>query len=316
MTKTTGLLTTLNSLSASQIAEHDEVHQRFVSIFEKIHGKGLGEQVYHSESFHFKKMISEVSELKKCTQLSLYGAFIDVAVQGLSFDPSKKLCYLVPYSCKVTENGVERWENRASLQISGYGELYIRQKQGQILRADNVIIVYEGDNFTVNLDNNGNKAVEYSATLPRKTDKIIGSFIRIIRTDGSTDYFIMDEQDIKRLSAYSAKKNRGKANALYTVNNGQIDTGFLIAKTIKHAFKSYPKASILGNFSQLETEVIEKETINIDYGLEEENPEGGENEFNPATGEIIQTEATIQMTAQPSEHGQPITVTIPDELDF
>ena len=77
----------------------------------------------------------------------------------------------------------------------------------------------------------------------------------------------MTEQDWKRLSDYSGKANRywdntarryvENPNQLYTSLDGQIDTGFLKAKCIKHAFKTYPKIAI-GKGTQLESEIIEE----------------------------------------------------------
>ena len=75
----------------------------------------------------------------------------------------------------------------------------------------------------------------------------------------------MTEQDWKRLSDFSGKANRywdenarryvDNPNQLYTASGGQIDTGFLKAKCIKHAFKTYPKIAI-GKGTQLESEVL------------------------------------------------------------
>lgn len=75
--------------------------------------------------------------------------------------------------------------------------------------------------------------------MPRKSNKVIGGFLRIVRTDGTVDWHWMMEGDIKRLEAYSFKNNQkwdpqtrqkeGKANALYTSSEGGIDPGFLKA---------------------------------------------------------------------------------------
>ena len=81
-------------------------------------------------------------------------------------------------------------------------------------------------------------------------------------------------EDIDRLKGYSLKKNQrkdkdgnvyGDANALYHSNEGQIDTGFLEAKVIKHAFKTFPKLR-LGQFSALQQD---EQVQASDYGLDE-----------------------------------------------
>jgi len=75
----------------------------------------------------------------------------------------------------------------------------------------------------------------------------------------------MTEQDIIRLKAYSDKNSKGKTNELYSSNHGQIDTGFLLAKMIKHAFRTYPKVRTAGVMTVLETEAEAQE---VDYGIE------------------------------------------------
>ena len=87
------------------------------------------------------------------------------------------------------------------------------------------------------------------------------------------------EGDIERLKHYSEKANSkwndqtkrrelGKANALYTSNNGSIDPGFLENKMIKHAFDAYPKVRT-GKFTIMDSDQEEEEII--DYGLVDED---------------------------------------------
>ena len=114
-------------------------------------------------------------------------------------------------------------------------------------------------------EKNGVKIVNYMSAFPRKSDRIVACFVKITRADGSIDYSVMTETDWKRLQGYSEKQNSYtdrrtgetvvKSNALYNIN-GQIDTGFLIAKCIKHAFKTYPKINI-GKGSVMESDIID-----------------------------------------------------------
>lgn len=61
----------------------------------------------------------------------------------------------------------------------------------------------------------------------------------------------------------------------------KIDTGFLKAKCIKHAFSSYPKARV-GRSTQLESQHVDDIDINDDiYGLEDGSS------VNTSTGEIV-----------------------------
>ena len=270
----------LNALPATKIVESPNVEAKFLQMYSDIQmvNKNTAVQIYQKEVFNFQKLLRESPDLALCTKMSLYGCFLDIAVNGLSLDPTGKAqCYLIPRSVKTGHKDNENkdiYEKRASVSVTGYGELIMRMRAGQIKYADNPVVVYDGDVFSIGLDN-GVKKITYSASIPRKTTNVVGCFIRLVRNDGSEDYQWLLEGDIARLSKYSSdsrsyydkrgQKVEGKANALYTSNGGQIDPGFLENKTIKHAFDSYPKVRT-GKFTNLQTE----EDLNeIDYGIED-----------------------------------------------
>lgn len=269
----------LNKLKPLEIAEYDLVEQKFITMYNAIWGTTMGVQVYEKEKFNFNKILQENPSLQLCTPVSLYGCFLDMAVNGLSLDPTgRPHCYILPRKAKTgykDERGYDIYENRASVSITGYGELTMRMRAGQIKYVDNPVIVYEGDTFSPCLDN-GVKRIKYAAACPRTSTKVIAAFIRIVRNDGSEDYQWMMEGDIERLKHYSEKANSkydqqarkrviGDANALYTSNRGGIDPGFLENKMIKHAFDAYPKVRT-GKFTVFETQ---EEPQEIDYGLED-----------------------------------------------
>lgn len=255
----------LNSLKPSAIANDDRVKAMFVKNFNAIHGSSNGDQVYELEKYYFSRKVSASKALMECTKLSLYATFIEMAVQGLSFDDGKKLCYLVPQNVNVGTKEQPIWEKRATLEISPYGELAIRQEMGQIKSADNPEVVYEKEFFEVVQSATG-KQVNHKFSFPRE-GKIIACYIRVIKSDGTNDYFILDAAGMDRLKSYSAKKNKGFANDLYGKDGNGPDLGFWIAKTIKHAFKSYPKVKLKGQFTELATAKIEDEDEPIDYGM-------------------------------------------------
>lgn len=257
----------IQSLKATEVIRDEYVRNQFITVYNAIWKEG-GEAAYERESFYFNSQLRDNQKLRKSTGMSVFFAFIDLAVRGLSLEPgAQAMCYLLPRSYKVgiDEKGKDVWELRCNLTISGYGELVLRAKTGQILHADNPVVVYEGDEFSYG-EKNGQKYVNYCCTLPRKSNKIIACFLKITRCDGSIDYSVMTEVDWNRLKGFSERNNTyydsktnqyvSKANELYGKEGGQIDEGFLKAKCIKHAFKTYPKIPI-GNGTQLESEVIE-----------------------------------------------------------
>jgi len=61
----------------------------------------------------------------------------------------------------------------------------------------------------------------------------------------------------------------GKANALYTSDNGQIDPGFLEAKTIKHAMRAYTKLRV-SDVASFEGEELEGKETHEPFGEPEQ----------------------------------------------
>lgn len=283
----------LNAMTHVQLVEDERVEQKFIQLYNAFHGSEMGEQIYNKEKFNFLKLVQENSELSKCTKLSLYGCFLDVAYNGLSLEQgSKPHAYMLPYNVNTGTKENPKWEKRASLSITGYGELVKRIRAGHIKHADNPVVVYASDEFTIGTGSGGT-LVEYKAVRPITNKTIVACFMRMVKNDGSVDFAILEQDDFKRLAEYSKKKNKGVANALYTSNGGQIDKGFLIAKTIKHAFSTYPKIKI-GDFSGFQALEVGEDEVKIDYGIQDTEAE----EVNgQAFGE------------QPEDNEEPETVT-------
>jgi recombinational DNA repair protein RecT len=277
MSTVNNMVAAIMQLRPTEVVRHEAVKNQFINVYNTIWKEG-GEAAYEREANHFQHLLRENAKLQACTSISVFFAFIDLAVQGLTLQPGvRALAYLLPRNYKQqTPDGRTVWESRCNLTISGYGEMYLRARACQISHADNPVIVYEGDEFSFG-ELNGRKMVNFMSRIPRQSNRIIACFVKITRLDNSIDYAVMTEQDWLRLSDYSAKNNAytdrngqriEKANDLYTAANGSIDPAFLAAKCIKHAFKSYPKLNI-GKGSQLESQVAETTETFDPYGIEE-----------------------------------------------
>lgn len=284
----------LNELQPTEIVRNDNVRDKFIQIYDAMWSQSTGvsgEAAYEKEARNFNRLLSEKEDVrKKCSHFSLFTSFLDVAISGLTLDPGTKAqAYLLARSIAVDsyvdDHGQKknRYETQCVLTVSGYGELVLRARCGQIRHADNPVIVYEEDSFEFG-ERNGQKFVNYTCRLPHQSGRIVACFMKITRADGSADYAVMLPEDWARLSNYSARQNskfnyqtkqweNGKPNALYTAQGGQIDPGFLVAKCIKHAFKTYPKARI-GHATQLESQQVDETEISDDiYGITDRQPE-------------------------------------------
>lgn len=256
----------LNTLHPMTFVEDETVKQRFINTYKSTHTGCTDEQAedfYNRESFYFKQLISANKELLKCTIFSLYGCLLDIIVNGLTFDPASNLMYLTQRGVNIAPKGQQAvWEQRAKNVISPYGELALRIKFGQVKYVDDPVIVYDGDLWEPGYNEVGLRYCIYKTKLPRINKNIIGSFIKITRNDGSMDFPFFTEENIAEWKSASEKQNKTTgANELYTSSNGQINIGFLKAKTIKHSFKTYPKVKVIGGNTELEdAPLIESDT--------------------------------------------------------
>ena len=314
----------LNELQPTEIVRNDNVRDKFIQIYDAMWSQSTGvsgEAAYEKEARNFNRLLSEKEDVrKKCSHFSLFTSFLDVAISGLTLDPGTKAqAYLLARSIAVDsyvyDHGQKknRYETQCVLTVSGYGELVLRARCGQIRHADNPVIVYEEDGFEFG-ERNGQKFVNYTCRLPHQSGRIVACFMKITRADGSADYAVMLPEDWQRLSNYSARQNskynyqtkqweNGKPNALYSAQGGQIEPGFLVAKCIKHAFKTYPKARV-GRATQLESQQVDETEITDDiYGL----TDNGE-KVDPATGEIITDKPQEQSFAPAQNTAAGVTV--------
>lgn len=272
----------INQLKPLDIVEHPIVRERFTQIYETLWGNG--EAAYQRESIFFNKALrdNDNGKLQKATPFSIFTAFIDLAVCGLSLEPgTRALAYLMGRNVNVGSREQPRWEGRCVLTVSAYGELVMRTRAGQIRHADNPVLVYDNDEFSFR-DTDGRKSVSYTCNLPHTGHNITACYLRITRADGSIDYSVMFPEDWCRLAGYSQKQNRGRANELYGMDgNGivHIDPGFLMAKCIKHAFKSYPKVRI-GRGTELQSQQVDEQPQLSDEDIYGVN-------VDPETGEVL-----------------------------
>ncbi len=247
----------LQQLRPWEVPTNSDVHNHIVTLYNQVHGEG-GEAFAERESRYIQRTILEDKAKWNVSSLSVFLAYVDLAVKGLTLEPgAQALCYLLCRSMKLPTtdqkgNPTEYWENRCYIALTGYGEILLRQRAGQIRHCDNPTIVYEGDEFGY-VERNGRKQVSYGLNLKHNPANPVACFMKITRLDGTVDYAILLNEGWQRLENFSLKQNqrqakdktKATANALYSSGvGGSIDPGFLIAKAVKHAFKNYPKLPI------------------------------------------------------------------------
>jgi len=292
----------LQQLNPWDVPLNPDVHNHIVTLYNEIHKEG-GEAFAERESRFLNRAIVDDEKKWNVTPLSVFLAYVDLAVKDLTLEPgAQAMCYLLMRSNSVKgADGKEYWENRVYLSVTGYGEIVLRQRAGQIRHCDTPTIVYAGDEFSY-FERMGRKEVSYGLNLSHDPSHPIACFMKITRIDGTTDYAIILPEAWQRLANYSQKQNartlrdKSKAapNALYTSGfGGSIDPGFLIAKCVKHAFKSYPKLPI-GKGMVMQADLTEEEQTPDYYNLDDTDamPEPQEPES----------------FAEPADHSEGVTV--------
>lgn len=252
----------LDSLDPVKLVEHETVKGQFINTYSKIHRKSNDDAtvVWEKEAIYYKKAVGGDERLQKCTKLSLYSAFLEIAIQGLSIQPGQKSdAYLEARSQKVKSGNQDTWINICYLRVTAYGELNLRILSGQIVRMMNPIVVYEGDLFQPRTKE-GILYVDYEPKIPRQSKTIIACWVRIVLPNNINDFKWLTQEDIERLKNYSIPRSgqNPQPNALYIANDGQIDPGFLEAKTIKHAMRAYTKLRV-GDNVLFEEEELEQQ---------------------------------------------------------
>lgn len=303
----------LNKMQPLDIITSEAVRLRFIQIYDTLWGVGTGLPAYERESIYFNGILRDNEKLQKATKFSIFTSFIDLAVSGLSLEPGvRALCYLMGrnYCIGQDQSGKKLYEGRLVLTISGYGELVLRARAGQIRHADNPVLVYEEDGFSFT-DQNGSKQVSYTCNLPHTSNHIVAAYLRITRADGSSDYAVMLEEDWMRLMDFSAKNNRyfdrntnqwvENPNELYGKGGSGIDSGFLCAKLIKHAFKTYPKVRI--GKAELESQQSEDEQQDIDSFYNVDGVQPAQAPKQEATPYGNQPDTSAGVTVDPAQTG-------------
>lgn len=286
----------LNKTPHNQIC--DLARDRFIEVYNQKFGEG-GEIFFEEQKALFNDELLNGSfkgYLEKASSLNIHDAFMNLAINGLSLEKgTATLCYLMGYS--NYDKNTKQSTYTAKITYTGYGEILLRQRAGQIVRCDNPVIVYNCDDFRFG-ERDGHKFVDYVKTYPRPANSyIVACYVKIILPNNSYDYFVLDREGVDRLREYSAKfgGKDHKANALYggsfVGNDGKtyyrdIDTGFLISKTCKHAFKTYPKLKVgLGALLQadIDTQALQKPSQEA-FGAEEAAPKDKGVKVNVADG--------------------------------
>ncbi len=314
----------IKDLSPLAVASDKAIGEHFVNKFMAMYRvqKEQALAFYEREKDNFMKRISETDTLKECTPMSIFLAFMQVGGWKLSFEGgSQSDVYLIPGNRNIGTKDNPKWIKEVVAQPSPYGEKKIRIETKQINHVGTPTVVYDCDKYSEKVGENGRTIVQWEKGQRTEKSKIIGSFILLEYPDGSKEFKTFDLDDVNTWKAASAKKNRGTANTLYTSNNGQIDKKFLEGKTLKHAFKLFPRViaapTLPDNFVPIVEESVRhgfdtaeftEENIDTSYEEVRESAIQPNDDFDTALDEAKVKDPVEQVQFEESQFG--------DEPDF
>jgi len=172
------------------------------------------EALVSSELGFLEQRVKLDKALQGCTEESLIDCVKQSIRTNLSLNKQAGLVYLFPQPINTGTKDSPKWVTIATFEPSPDGRLSIARQSGRILDAKRPVVTK---------DDNG---------------RVIGGYVDLLKPSypqprwESIDF---DESDIDRWKGYSAKKNKGYANALYASWKGGIDPEFMRAKMLKHA---------------------------------------------------------------------------------
>lgn len=238
-------------VTTKNLIEKEETVERFSKMFAAIHQATLqkGKEMFEVEKFNF---LSRTKDLQ-FTPVSGMSVFLEVVSNGLSFSQTNSHVYLMTRNHNAGTKASPKWEKRLVYEVSADGRIFQAVQAGAIQRVSKPIIIYDCDEISLEY-RDGKEELVHKPSMDRTKDaKIKGGYCYVTHANGERELIRMDLNDIERLSKYSAKQNKGNANALYTSNGGQIDVGFFQTKLIKYALKNIRKKAVYG-----ESEVTEE----------------------------------------------------------
>lgn len=202
----------------AQIASLPFVKDKFIQNYNACNPGNQGEMMYHRQQIHFTQAIMADDKtgaaLRACNPFSLYAVFATAAANGYSLDPADNTVYIIP------KGGVARLWRQAGAHV------HRLMRTNQIAFADQVQIVYAGDNFVVSKGDVKEHDSKFTS------EQYLAAYQRFELPDGKSRYFVYRPSDwnLWRSKSDVPDGANWKAGPL-----GQPDAGFLRTKVTKHA---------------------------------------------------------------------------------
>lgn len=251
--------------------EVEAFRHNFMSNYEKTTGQKNGSMIFERERILFMKAIAENKKLEQCDRFTIYAAFIELAVSGLTLNEG--ICYIIPY------------KDRAQMQIGWRGRLEQISQMPEInyVPEPQVVLTNELCDFDYELGETP-RIVKHKPAKDRtitKENRIEYVYL-ILDTKFGKRTFLMSRQEVLQIrDTYSIGYKQYMSKGGKWPDGNPMEPPFWLTneaeafkKTlVKRAYKYLPKTPRMKAIDEKIKTYIDhedgtsEETHDIDYGL-------------------------------------------------
>lgn len=208
--------------------------QQFDPIAKAMQDAGFNPERVKKEISFAIQIINKSPGLQKCSQQSLQAAVLNISNIGLSLNPVAREGYLIP-----------RWDslNKCSVAVfdpSYIGLVKLLTDSGSV-KSMLCQLVYSGDNFEVDLANNGNPVIHKPELTRSKRGDVTGVYALATLIDGTRQVEYMSIEEVNEIRERSETYKAFKAGKIQSCT-WITDAGEMTRKTvIKRIYKYLPR---------------------------------------------------------------------------
>lgn len=212
--------------------------------------------------------------LAACTKASIMNALLDMVIQGLN--PAKKQVYFIPYGNVLTCQRSYFGTMAVTKRVTGAKDIYAE-------------VVYEDDEFEYEIKNGNKRVIKHVQSLKNiNKDKIVAAYCVIVMPDDRTFTEIMTMDQI-RMAWSKSKMNPDDPKSTHSLFTEEMAKKTVINRACKAFINSsmddslvirhFNRADDVAEEAAFQQEVAEnanKEFIEADYEMKEEESNGSE----------------------------------------
>lgn len=243
--------------------------ESFVSNYSNVTGNKNGELVWEREKMVFMQKLFADPKLSKCTRMSVYSAFTQLATSGLSLVDDN--AYLIPY------------KDVLQFQIGWKGRLEQISRLEDIVEVNEPMVVYASDEFDYNLAPKPSIIKHKRQRERPENDKITHVYITY-ETEKGSKCLILEAHEVEKIrDNFSQTYKYWKSKDGKYPDGNDMDLPFALAfpekyfkKTVvKTLYNSLPKTQAMKALDEaikLNPDVEEQTTNDVQHEVMEASP--------------------------------------------